>query len=59
MEALLNMSDGQHGPAKDLTGTLRHPRWLWFDRAVCFALAIYGVAVFLTLLAAPHFFLPA
>jgi hypothetical protein len=53
------MSGGQHGPARDLSDTLRHPGWLWFDRAACFALAIYGVAVLLTLLAAPHFFLPA
>jgi hypothetical protein len=59
MEALLNTSGSQHGPPNDLSDPLRHPRWLWFDRAVCFALAIYGVAVLLTLLAAPHFFLPA
>jgi hypothetical protein len=38
---------------------LRHSGWLWFDRTVSIALALYGVAVLLTLLAAPHFFLPA
>src|SRR5271154_4277107 len=59
MEVSLNMSGSQHGPANGLSDTLRHPRWLWFDRAVCFALAAYGVAVLLTLLATPHFFLPA
>jgi hypothetical protein len=59
MKRLLDMSVGQHGLAKDLSDTLRHSRWLWFDRAVCFALAIYGIAVLLTLLAVPHFFLPA
>ena len=55
----MNISGSQHGPADDLSDTLRYPRWLRFDRAVCFALAIYGVAVLGTLLAAPHFFLPA
>ena len=38
---------------------MRHSGWLWFDRTVSIALALYGVAVLLTLLAAPHFFLPA
>jgi hypothetical protein len=59
MEASLNMSGSQHGLLNDLSDRFGHPRWLWFDRVVCFALAIYGVVVLLTLLAAPHFFLPA
>ena len=50
----MNISGSQHGPANDLSDTSRHPRWLWFDRAACFALAIYGIAVLMTLLAAPH-----
>ena len=53
------MSAGQHGPAEDQGDKANHSRWLWFDRALCASLAIYGLAVLLTLLALPHFFLPA
>src|SRR5579859_6520808 len=49
------MTARQHGPVEESSSS----RWKWFDRVLCAVLAIYGLAVLLTLLALPHFFLPA
>ncbi len=53
------MSLTQHDSPEEYSGGPGPPRRLLLDRAICLALAIYGITVLLTLLALPHFFLPA